>query len=157
MQPGQFKPGSASSQVMALVNAAGGEPVVRAALREGLDLNSRKFFNRTLDRLVVQGLLRETAEGFLPATLGRSASSIEPPALEPVPDRLAACLAEIVRRAHRHREAGAPTLATGLLQRAAQKLELPHLRQNLLALSDLFAAHGATYPSGLCRQVGTAA
>ncbi|CAN7318709.1 hypothetical protein LJR009_001619 [Bosea sp. LjRoot9] len=148
MQPGQFKPGSASSQIMGLVNAAGGEPVLRAALREGLDLNNRKFFNRTLDRLVVQGLLRETADGFLPAMLGRATSAIEAPALEPVPDCLAACLAEIVRRAHHHREAGAPTLAASLLQRAAQKLVAPHLRQNLLALSDLFAAHGATYPNG---------
>jgi hypothetical protein len=146
MQPGQFKPGSASSQVLALVTAAGGVPVARAALRAGLDLNNRKFFKRTLDRLVVQGFVRETAEGFLPAALGTGAFAIEAPAPEPVPDCLAACLAEIVRRAHRHREAGAPSLAAGLLQRAAQKLEAPHLRQNLLALSDLFAAHGATYP-----------
>jgi hypothetical protein len=146
MQPGQFKPGSASSQVVALVAAGAGEPVARAALREGLDLNNRKFFNRTLDRLVVQGLVRETVEGFLPAALSTAPLPIEAPAPEPVPDCMAACLAEIVRRAHRHREAGAPVLAAGLLRRAAQKLQVPHLRQNLLALSDLFAAHGATYP-----------
>lgn len=67
----------------------------------------------------------------------------------PTPAHLARLLGAIIRRAHRSREAGDRDGAVRLLVQAAGAggLELrPHIRADVLALADLFAAHGTTYP-----------
>lgn len=67
----------------------------------------------------------------------------------PTPDHLGQLLGAITRRAHRFREAGNRAEAVRLLVQAAGAPGLalrPHIRADVLALADLFAAHEATYP-----------
>lgn len=68
----------------------------------------------------------------------------------PTPEHLRRLLGAIIRRAHRSRQAGDLHGAVKLLVQAAGAggLELrPHIRADLLALADLFAAHRETFPT----------
>lgn len=71
------------------------------------------------------------------------------PSAPDLPDHLRRLLAAILRRAHAFRLGGAGHEAARLLRQAAGAHGLdrmPHVRADLLALADLFAAHRTTYP-----------
>ena len=142
---GHFKPGSLSARLLATIEAASA-PVPRTSLRSALTGRDAGFFNRTLDRLVVQSLIRETCAGFVSASAPRPA--VHEPIVEPRPLSPAqrACALAIIDRAHRYRRAGAPSLAASLLERAAERAAVPHLREDFAALASLFAAPHQTYP-----------
>jgi hypothetical protein len=146
MQGGKFKPGSLSDRVWQAIQAGNGEPVPRAKLRAGLTTNEDRWLVRILDRLIVQGLARECCDGFIPANQSRAL----PPehvveTVSALPDAMRPWIGAIVARAHAYRRAGAASLGADLLSRAAQRVSLPHVRADLLALSDLFFFHRETW------------
>jgi hypothetical protein len=78
------------------------------------------------------------------------------PLAPPAPEHLRRLIAALVRRAHAFRLAGARSEAATLMRQAAGAHGLdawPQIRADLLALADLFAAHGTTYPELDLRRV----
>lgn len=136
-QRGEIKPGSLSARVLELVEAHGGAPVSRAAISQQFSPAERRWLHRALDCLIKNGRVRETCDGYVPAHLASTAVSEAVPG-ETMPAAVRRTLAEIIHRAHEHRRAGSRGSAAALLRRAAARVRLRHVAEDLAALSDLF-------------------
>ncbi|MET3892801.1 hypothetical protein ABIE41_003877 [Bosea sp. OAE506] len=149
-QAGEIKPGSVAERVLTILREEG-RPLSRVTLRLRTGASNGNHIDRVLTGLVVRKLVRESVHGFRLADLPAPAPAA--PVLEPepgpAPSHLMRLVSAVIRRAHRHRAAGQLTQASTLVRQAAGAWGLdgfPHIRADLLALADLFAAHGATYP-----------
>lgn len=140
---GTIKPGSLTARVLAAI-AEAGVPIGRGALLEPLQSHDRAWLNRTLDRLITLGHVRECRAGY---ELSGAPRPLKPGEREP--DRLSpgqrAGVQAVICRAHRYRQAGAPFMAVSLLERAAARRLPAHVQQDLAALAGLFAEHCGTY------------
>lgn len=148
-QAGEIKPGSVASRVLDILREEG-RPLSRVTLRFRAGARNGHHMDRVLTGLVMRKLVRESERGY---RLAEAEAPPPPPPPEPepgpAPSHLMRLVSAIIRRAHRHRLAGEPAQASGLVRQAARAWGLdrfPHIRADLLALADLFAAHATTYP-----------
>lgn len=105
----------------------------------------RRHLHSILDRLSVRGAICESRAGFRASDVAPPQPVEEPPPPEPLSGPVPAMLAELIRRAQAHAQDDAPAKAADLLRTAARRVTLPHVSQDLLALSDLFAANDGPY------------
>lgn len=143
---GQLKPGSIAAQIVAQIEAGAGEPVSRNELGRALVGRDRHWLGRTLGTLQRSGLIKELPGGYrlTDGPLPAEAPIYERP-VRRVPAPLRSALAPILERARHLRAVGQPCRAQVLLQRAAEKVSLPFVAEDLLALSDLFGRAGEPY------------
>lgn len=141
---GSIKPGSLSARVLAAIKAAD-RPLGRATLMGPLQSHDRAWLNRTLDRLITLGHVRECRAGY-------SWTGAAPPPIAPGlrdAEQLSAgqraTLAVLISRAKRYAGAGCPALAAGLLERAAQRRLPAHVQQDLGAMAALILEAGHAY------------
>lgn len=148
-QAGCFKPGSATDRVLQFVKAEAGahDVVSRQAIARATRVPPKEL-GRALDVLCRNGQVVEADCGF---AFGGEARPREPAAeqttLESLGEPRWRMLAEIVRRAHQYRRAGAPSLAVSLLEQAAECRLPEHVRADLGHLADLFACRAGLYPT----------
>lgn len=146
----QPRPGTLPDRVLALLRARSPQPVSLVELRDTIGAGT---LPPLLSKMIRAGVIKRSKEGFhLPALVpegGPYAKAAPEPAPEPLPDHQRRLVFAIIRRAHAFRQGGAPQEAARLLRQAAGAHGLearPAIRNDLLALADLFAAHAATYP-----------
>lgn len=149
-QAGEIKPGSVASRVLDILREEG-RPLSRVTLRFRTGARNAHHIDRVLTGLVMHKRVRESEHGYRLVEAQAAPPPPPPPEPEPgpAPSHLMQLVSAIIRRAHRHRLAGEPAQASGLVRQAARAWGLerfPHIRADLLALADLFAAHGTTYP-----------
>lgn len=151
------RPGTLPDRILALLRARSPQPVSRADLRDTIGCASLKV---VLSRMKTAGVIKASPDGFhlpqIKPVAGPYAPEPVTPAAPDLPDHLRQLLAAIIRRAHAFRLGGAGHEAARLLRQAAGAHGLdrmPHVRADLLAIADLFAAHGTTYPELDLRRV----
>lgn len=150
---GEIRPGSLSTRVLHHLRAAPG-PMTRLALAKVFP-KDRDNLGRALDRLVRSGFVaQDEADRYGPDSgNGIASRKVEAHRDLTVPAALIAQLACIIARAHAYRRAGAPSMGALLLERAAERRLPEHIRQDLLALASLFAAHRQTFADFEHKQV----
>lgn len=140
---GQFKPGSVSDVILTRIKEAAGAPVPRAEIGRRLEGRSRRWLGQSLGALALAGHIVATPAGY------RLAGAAEPPLRERkpcrVPAALRSALAPILARARQHAQAGRPCEAEALLLRAAAKVSLDFVAEDLRALADLFGRAAQPY------------
>ncbi len=141
---GAIKPGSVSDIILTRIKAGAGAPVPRCELARRLEGRARRWLGQSLGALALAGHIVSTPGGYRLAGVAAEAPLRErKPCILPEPLRQA--LEPILLRSRRHAEAGRPCDAAALLHRAAARVSLDFVAEDLRALADLFEHAGQPY------------
>lgn len=143
-QRGTIRPGSVSDIILTRIKQGEGSPVPRGEIARRLEGRARRWLGQSLGALAMAGHIVSTPAGYRLAGSPAEAPLRERKPCE-VPELLRCALAPILGRARHYAQAGRPCDAEALLQRAAAKVSLDFVAEDLRALADLFGRAGQPY------------